>query len=45
VKVITWIISLAAATLYVSRLMRGKYLVGPSDEHIIRRLKELIGEE
>ena len=45
VKVITWIISLAAATLYVSRLMRGKYLVGPSDEHIIRRLQELIGEE
>ena len=45
VKVITWIISLAAATLYVSRLIRGKYLVGPSDEHIIRRLQELIGEE
>ena len=45
VKVITWIISLAAATLYVSRLMRGKYLVGPSDEDITRRLQELIGEE
>ena len=44
-KVITWIISLAAATLYVSRLIRGKYLVGPSDEDITRRLQELIGEE
>ena len=45
VKVITWIISLAAATLYISRLIRGKYYAGFSDEGIIRRLQELIEEE
>ena len=45
VKVITWIIFLAAATASIYRLIRGKYFVGPSDEDITRRLQELIGEE
>ena len=45
VKVILWIIILAAATVDIYRLIRGKYLVGPSDEDITRRLQELIGEE
>ena len=45
VKVITWILFLAAATVDISRLIRGKYFVGSSDEDITRRLQELIGEE
>ena len=44
-KVITWIFSLAAATVSIYRLIRGKYLVASSDEDITRRLQELIGEE
>ena len=45
VKVIIWIIFLAAATASIYRLIRGKYLVASSDEDITRRLQELIGEE
>ena len=45
VKVITWILFLAAATVDISRLIRGKYLKGSSDEDITHRLQELIGEE
>ena len=45
VKVIIWIIFLAAATACIYRLIRGKYLVGSSDEDITRRLQELIGEK
>ena len=44
-KVITWIISLAAVISSIYRLIRGKYYVGSSDEDITRRLQELIGEE
>ena len=44
-KVMTWIISLAAATVNIYRLIRGKYSVASSDEDITRRLQELIGEE
>ena len=44
-KVMTWIISLAAFTVSIYRLIRGKYLVASSDEDITRRLQELIGEE
>ena len=44
-KVITCFISLAGATLYISRLIRGKYFVVSSDGDITRRLQELIGEE
>ena len=45
VKVITWILFLAAATVDISKLIRGKYIVASSDEDITRRLQELIGEE
>ena len=45
VKVIFWILFLAAATVDISRLIRGKYLKGSSDEDITRHLQELIGEE
>ena len=45
VKVMLWILILAAATVSIYRLIRGKYLVGPSDEDITRRLQELIGED
>ena len=45
VKVIFWILFLTAATEDIYRLIRGKYFVGSSDEDIIRRLQELIGEE
>ena len=45
VKVIFWIFILAFATVYIYRLIRGKYFVGSDDEDIIRRLQELIGEE
>lgn len=44
-KVITWIFSLAATTVSIYRLIRGKYLVAASDEDITRRLQELIEEE
>ena len=44
-KVMCWIISLAAFTVSIYRLIRGKYLVASSDEDITRRLQELIGEE
>ena len=44
-KVMLWIYILAAATVKIYRLIRGKYFVGSSDEDIIRRLQELIGEE
>ena len=44
-KVMTWIISLAAFTVSIYRLIRGKYMVGSSDVDITRRLQELIGEE
>ena len=44
-KVITWILILAAATVSIYRLIRGKYFVFFSDEDITRRLQELIGEE
>ena len=44
-KVIIWILFLAAATVSISRLIRGKYFVGSGDEDITRRLQELIGEE
>ena len=44
-KVITCFISLAAATVDISRLIRGKYFVVSSDGDITRRLQELIGEE
>ena len=45
VKVMLWIIILAAATVSIYRLIRGKYFVGSSDVDITRRLQELIGEE
>ena len=45
VKVILWILILAAVTVSIYRLIRGKYVVGFSDEDITRRLQELIGEE
>ena len=45
VKVIFWIFILAFATVYIYRLIRGKYFVGSDDEDIIHRLQELIGEE
>jgi hypothetical protein len=45
VKVITWIFILACATVYIYRLIRGKYFLGFNDEDITRRLQELIGEE
>ena len=45
VKVIFWIFILAFATVYIYRLIRGKYFVGSDDEDITRRLQELIGEE
>jgi len=44
-KVIIWILFLAAATVSIYRLIRGKYFVGSGDEDIPRRLQELIGEE
>ena len=44
-KVIGWIVVLVAAIESIYRLIRGKYFVGSSDEDIIRRLQELIGEE
>jgi hypothetical protein len=45
VKVIGWIVILVSATESIYRLIRGKYVVGSSDEDITRRLQELIGEE
>ena len=45
VKVMTWIFILAFATVYISRLIRGKYYVAYSDEDITHRLQELIREE
>ena len=44
-KVIGWIVVIVSAIVGIYRLIRGKYLVGPSDEDITRRLQELIGEE
>ena len=44
-KVIGWIVVLVSAIVSIYRLIRGKYLVGPSDEDITRRLQELIGDE
>lgn len=44
-KVIGWIVVLASVIESIYRLIRGKYLVGPGDEEISRRLQELIGEE
>lgn len=44
-KVIGWIVVLVSAIVGIYRLIRGKYLVAPSDEEITRRLQELIGEE
>ena len=45
VKVIFWIIILAAVAVNIYRLIRGKYFVGYNAEDITRRLQELIGEE
>ena len=44
-KVIGWITVIVSAIVSIYRLIRGKYLVGPSDEDITRRLQELIGDE
>ena len=44
-KVFGWIFVLVPAIVHSSRLIRGKYFVGSSDEDITRRLQELIGEE
>lgn len=44
-KVMLWILILAAATVSIYRLIRGKYPVGYGDEDITRRLQELIGED
>jgi len=44
-KVIGWIVILVSATVYIYRLIRGKYFLGSNDEDITRRLQELIGEE
>lgn len=44
-KMIPWILFLAAATVSIYRLIRGKYFVGFNDADITHRLQELIGEE
>ena len=43
-KVIGWIVILVSAIVHIYRLIRGKYVVGYSED-ITRRLHELIGEE
>ena len=43
-RVIGWIVVLVSATESIYRLIRGKYVVGYSED-ITRRLQELIGEE
>ena len=43
-KVIGWIVILVTAIVHIYRLIRGKYVVGYSED-ITRRLQELIGEE
>ena len=45
VKVIIWTIFLAASTLCIYTLIRGKYFVSSSDVDITRRLQELIEEK
>ena len=44
-KVMFWIFILAVTTVRISTLILDKYFVAFSDEDIIRRLQELIGEE